>query len=118
MDGQQYCLSHGECSNYSRQGIDLYVFYAGNPLDRPFIQLIQGISYFSYLLRHAFIFGFVLPLDMPNNELRVTANFKLRGGKCKCKVQSKQDGFIFGLTVRCWKPEPNGLLQLLPSRRS
>ena len=33
-----------------------------------------------------FIFGFVFPLDMPNDELRVIANFELRCGKCKCEV--------------------------------
>ena len=47
MDGQQYCLFYRERSSYSSQGIDLHVFYAGNPLDNPFIQMIQGISYFS-----------------------------------------------------------------------
>ena len=37
VDGHQYCLFHEGCSSYSSQGIDLYIFCAGNPLDSLFI---------------------------------------------------------------------------------
>lgn len=60
----------------------------GNFLNNSLVQLFQGITYFLQVLRHALIFGFILLLYMPNNELKVTIDFEFKGGKCECKVYS------------------------------
>lgn len=82
----------------------------GNFLNNPLVQLFQGITYFLQVLRHALIFGFILLLYMPNNNLKVIADFKFRGGKCECEVYSGQNGFVFDFIVRRWESESDGLL--------
>ena len=45
--------------------------------DCSFDKPLQGVSYFSQISRHAFIFGFVFLLDVSYHELGITVDSKL-----------------------------------------
>ena len=117
MYGQQYGFFYGKWGSYSYQGVDSYVIYSGNFFDSPLTQLLQGVPHFCQVLGHALIFGFVFFLHIFHDKLRITIDPEFRDEKCKCEVQSEQNGFVLDFIVWCKESEPDGLLQLFASWR-